>query len=102
MKVPDGVKDFFGALAGSFFALFDACPCTEFAFGVTNVSGGDQEVTGANDHGQITWFLFGEFHAECFGFFLRAHREGFHARIGGWVIGQTPKDYSTNSECFCG
>jgi hypothetical protein len=27
--------------------------------------------------------LFGEFHAECFGFFLRAHREGFHARVGG-------------------
>ena len=41
VEVPDGVKDFFGAFASGRFALFDACPGTEFAFGITDVSGGD-------------------------------------------------------------
>lgn len=60
MEIPDGVKDLLRTLLGREFALLDRSPCPQFAFEIADVSGGDQQVPGPNDHGQVAGFLFGK------------------------------------------
>lgn len=71
--VPDGVENFFHAVAGGGVAFLGGHSGAELAFEGADVAGAVDETAGANGQIEVAEILLGEFEAERFGFLLRGH-----------------------------
>lgn len=83
--VPNGIEDFGGAVAGGGVAVGGGESGAEFAFEGGDVSGGDEEVAGADAEVEVAGGLLFEGESDGFGDLLRGHGRGADSKKIGAV-----------------